>query len=117
MQERIDEIDKRKEIELAERRKVEKMSKLEKQKYENEKKCKINSFHGLKKKKSIQDEEREVHEAYQFLLAEYHSRVKLRMRKKIKAVNTIRKLAETSKKETADKPSDQNVSFDTLGNN
>ena len=43
------------------------MSKLEKQKYDNEKKCKINSFNGLKKKKSIQDEERDFRDRIRFM--------------------------------------------------
>ena len=47
-----------------------------------------------KRIKSVEDEAREVHEAYQVILAEYRRRVKLRMKKKVKTVNIIRKLAE-----------------------
>ena len=95
LKERIDKIEQRKLLEQMEKKKIEKMSKREREKYEKELKFK-NRYGSKKRAKSIKDEEREVHEAYQVILAEYHRRVIKRMKKKVKAVNMIRKLAEPS---------------------
>ena len=98
MKERICKTEERKIFEQEERKKMEKMSKKEQEKYENEQK--FQKTYGSKKRyKTVHEEEREIHEAYQVILAEYHRRVKNRMKKKIKAVNMIRKLGETSKRE------------------
>ena len=94
LQERIDKIEERKLLEQSEKKKIEKMSKKQKEQYEKEKRLKANQTYGSKKRtKSIEDEARDVHEAYQVILAEYRRRVKLRMKKKVKTVNIIRKLA------------------------
>ena len=106
MKERISKIEERKSLEQEERKKMEKMSKKDKEKYENEQK--FQKTYGSKKRyKSVHDEEREVHEAYQLILAEYHRRVKMRMKKKIKAVTMIRKLGETSKRENTSEFNDK----------
>ena len=98
VKEKICKIEERKLLEQEERKKMEKMSKKEHEKYENEQK--FQKTYGSKKRyKSVREEEREVHEAYQLILAEYHRRVMMRMKKKIKTVNMIRKLRETSMKE------------------
>ena len=98
VKERICKTEERKIFEQEERKKMEKMSKKEQEKYENEQK--FQKTYGSKKRyKTVHEEEREIHEAYQVILAEYHRRVKNRMKKKIKAVNMIRKLGENSKRE------------------
>ena len=109
LKERIEKIEERKLLEQVEKKKLEKMSKREREKYEKEQRFK-NRYGSKKRKKSVKDEEREVHEAYQVILAEYHRRVMMRMKKKVKAVNMIRKLAEPmGRKDDVSGLNDQNV--------
>ena len=50
------------------------------------------SRRGSKKKKTIQEEEREIHEAYQILLSEHNKRVRIRTKQKLAAVTSLMKI-------------------------
>ena len=81
---------------IEERNKMERMTKKQLQRYKEEKGRQHQLDQMKKRQKSPQDEEREVHEAYQILLAEHHRRVKQRMRKKIQTINILKKIGQST---------------------
>ena len=66
------------------------MSKKELERLKN-KNLKRNISMKKKKKKSTIEEEKDAHEAYQLILSEYHRRVKIRMKQKIKVIHMLPK--------------------------
>ena len=81
----MDEIEEKKIAEEAEKAKFEKMTKQQKDQYKLKNRVKLER----KKKKTLIMEEREIHESYQLLLAEYHKRVKQRTKQKLAVVASL----------------------------
>ena len=63
------------------------MTKKQKEQYKLKQRGKVE----YKKKKTLCQEERDIHEAYQLLLAEHHKRVKQRVKQKISTVAALMK--------------------------
>ena len=53
----------------------------------------LQQFGESKKKKTFHEQEMDLHEAYQVLLAEYHRRVKQRMKKQMHKMHLVTKIA------------------------
>ena len=71
------------------------MTKKEKEKHSRDEEIRDQnrlSRRGSKKKKTIQEEEREIHEAYQILLSEHNKRVRIRTKQKLAAVTSLMKI-------------------------
>ena len=71
------------------------MTKKEKEKHSRDEEIRDQnrlSRRGPKKKKTIQEEEREIHEAYQILLSEHNKRVRIRAKQKLAAVTSLMKI-------------------------
>ena len=73
----------------------------EKETYKRKLECQSGKVSSLSKKKSLADEERLFHEAYQLLLSEHYRRVRKRTKQKLKTVTTLMKLSTVE--ETEDK--------------
>ena len=87
-------IEERKQIAQAEKKRMERMTKREKERYIQQKLRFNNHNYGKNKiKKTFQDEEKDLHEAYQIILSEHHRRVKYRVKQTLRAVNIMKKLA------------------------
>ena len=69
-------------MEEAEKQKLEKMTKKQKEQLKLKTRGKIE----YKKKKTLLEEEREIHEAYQLLLSEHSKRVKQRTKQKLQTI-------------------------------
>ena len=71
------------------------MTKKEKEKHSRDEEIRDQnrlSRRGSKKKKTIQEEEREIHEAYQILLSEHNKRVRIRTKQKLAAITSLMKI-------------------------
>ena len=86
---KVDDIDERRQAEVAEKEKFEQMTKQQKQNHANKLRGKLEK----KNKKTLFQEERDVHEAYQLLLSEHNTRVKQRMKQKISTVAALSRKA------------------------
>ena len=84
---KIESIEEEREKEQALAKKLENMTKKQREQYELKNKKKKNKV--VKKKTSIQ-EEREAHEAYQLVLSEHYRRVKQRVRQKTKTLGLLK---------------------------
>ena len=87
LRKKVDEIDEKRIAEELEKAKFEKMTKKQKEQHKLKQRGKIE----YKKKKTLCQEERDIHEAYQLLLAEHHKRVKQRVKQKISTVAALMK--------------------------
>ena len=85
---KVDRIDEKRQLEVAEIKKLEQMTKQQKERHE---KNKTRGNVEKKNKKTLFQEERDVHEAYQLLLSEHTMRVKQRLRQKIANIGSIAK--------------------------
>ena len=95
LQVKIELLEKKKEEEQKELKLIEKMTKKEKEKHQKEQERKNNPVYGMnkKKKKTFQEQERELHEAYQILLAEHYRKVKSRTKQKLRTINIMKTVA------------------------
>ena len=84
---KIESIEEEREKEQALAKKLENMTKKQREQYELKNKKKKNKV--VKKKTTIQ-EEREAHEAYQLVLSEHYRRVKQRVRQKTKTLGLLK---------------------------
>ena len=92
LREKVDEIEEQKKQEVKDKMKFEKMSKKEKEIYTTKNAGRLDK-NGLKKRrKTLQQQEIEVHEAYQLLLAEHKRKVTTRAKNKLSAVCTLMKM-------------------------
>ena len=91
LQRKVDEIEVRRQAEEAEKFRLENMTKQQKEKHKYKNIGKLDPNSQKKNKKSLIQEERDIHEAYQLLLSEYHKRVKQRTKKKIATVAALMK--------------------------
>ena len=88
----MDELEEKKKQEVQEKKIFDKMSKKEKEIYTKKNQGRLDR-NGLKKKrKTLLEQEREVHEAYQLLLSEHNKKVKIRTKQKIAAMSAIMKM-------------------------
>ena len=101
---KVDEIEEKKIAEEAEKAKFEKMTKQQKDQYKLKNRVKLER----KKKKTLIMEEREIHESYQLLLAEYHKRVKQRTKQKLAVVASLMNKSSMSSNETNTNKNDAN---------
>ena len=92
LQVKIELLEKKKEEEQKELKLIEKMTKKEKEKHQKDQERKNNPVYGMnkKKKKTFQEQERELHEAYQILLAEHYRKVKSRTKQKLRTINIMK---------------------------
>ena len=89
---KVDELEELKKKDENDKKKFEKMSKREKELYKKANFGRIDE-HGVKKRRqALSEQEREVHEAYQMLLAEHKKKVAARTKKKLSAVTTLLKI-------------------------
>ena len=72
-------------MEEAEKERLEKMTKKQKEQHKQKNRGKIE----YKKKKTLLQEERDIHEAYQLLLSEHSKRVKQRTRQKLATITAL----------------------------
>ena len=105
---KIESIEEEREKEAAEMKKLENMTKKQREKYEMQKKKKKKV---VKKKTSIQ-EEREAHEAYQLVLSEHYRRVKQRVKQKTKTLGLLRVEAAFKAKSTENLNTESDNDFD-----
>ena len=105
---KIESIEEEREKEAAEMKKLENMTKKQREKYEMQKKKKKKV---VKKKTSIQ-EEREAHEAYQLVLSEHYRRVKQRVKHKTKTLGLLRVEAAFKAKSTENLNTESDNDFD-----
>ena len=90
---KIDDIADKKEQEEEEKKRFAKMTKKEKEIYKNKNTGRLDE-NGLKKRrKTLLEQEREVHEAYQMLLSEHNKKVRTRTKQKVKAVTALMKMS------------------------
>ena len=109
LQEKIEAIEAEREKEEAEKKKLENMTKKQREKYEMMQKKKNKNV--VKKKSSIQVE-REAHEAYQLVLSEHYRRVKQRVKQKTKTLGLLGVNAALMAKSTENLSSEQDTKFD-----
>jgi hypothetical protein len=89
---KVDEIEELKKQEEDEKRKFEKMTKKEKEIYKTKNAGRLDK-NGLKKRrKTLLQQEIDLHEAYQLLLAEHRRKVTTRAKKKMSAVCALMKI-------------------------
>ena len=89
---KVDEIAEKKKQEEEEKNRFKKMTKKEKEIYKTKNTGRIDE-NGLKKKrKTLLEQEREIHEAYQMLLSEHNKKVRARTKKKLSAVTAFMKI-------------------------
>ena len=77
------------------------MKRTEKETYKRKLASQSGKVSSLSKKKSLADEERLFHEAYQLLLSEHYRRVRKRTKQKLRTVTTLMKFSTVE--ETEDK--------------
>ena len=92
MQEKINELAEKKKLEEEEKIRFEKMSKKEKEIFKTKNIGRIDPNGSKKKRKTLLEQEREVHEAYQLLLSEHNKKVKTRTKQKIAAMSALMKM-------------------------
>ena len=92
MKAKIDKITKKKKQEEDEKKRFDTMSKKEKLKHKNKSSGNIDQNRSKRRNKTLVEEERDAHEAYQLLLSEHNKRVRKRMRQKLSAVNALMKI-------------------------
>ena len=90
--EKMDEITEKKKLEEAEKKRFASMTKKEKEIYKNKNHGRLTESGTRRRRKTLLEEEREVHEAYQLLLSEHNRRVKKRVKQKLKTVTTLMKM-------------------------
>ena len=72
---------------------IKNMKGTEKETYKRKVEYQSGKVSSLSKKKSLADEERLFHEAYQLLLSEHYRRVRKRTKQKLKTVTTLMKFS------------------------
>ena len=87
LRKKVDEIDDKRVLEEAEKERLEKMTKKQKEQHKQKSRGKIE----YKKKKTLHQEERDIHEAYQLLLSEHSKRVKQRTKQKLATITALMK--------------------------
>ena len=88
----MDEITEKKKLEEAEKKRFASMTKKEKEIYKNKNRGRLTESGTRRRRKTLLEEERELHEAYQLLLSEHNKRVKKRVKQKLKTVTTLMKM-------------------------
>ena len=68
------------------------MTKKEKEKYQNMYRGRVDQDGVKKRRQTLLEQEIEVHEAYQLILAEHNKKVKRRVKQKLAAVFAMRKI-------------------------
>ena len=95
----MDKITEEKIKEEEEKKKLEKMTKREKEIYKTKNAGRLDSKTGLKRRrKTLQEQEREFHEAYQILLSEHNKKVRARAMQKISVVTALMKTTSVQNK-------------------
>lgn len=98
LQKQLDDLEEKKKELKNEQKEAEnnarKMSKADREKLEQEQDHMEQRFGRTRRKKTLQEQERDLHEAYQIILAEYHNRVKGRMKKQLRKMHLVKKLTE-----------------------
>ena len=92
----MDEITEKKKLEEVEKKRFASMTKKEKEIYKNKNRGRLTENGTRRRRKTLLEEERELHEAYQLLLSEHNKRVKKRVKQKLKTVTTLMKMNTTS---------------------
>jgi hypothetical protein len=87
LRKKVDEIDEKRVLEDAEKQRLEKMTKKQKDEYKQKHRGKVE----YKKKKTLLQEERDIHEAYQLLLSEHSKRVRQRTKQKLATITALMK--------------------------
>ena len=101
LQIKLDENKAKKKASFLEEKLIKNMKGTEKEKYKRKLQYQSGKVSSLSKKKSLADEERLFHEAYQLLLSEHYRRVRKRTKQKLKTVTTLMKFSTIE--ETEDK--------------
>ena len=90
--EKIDEIAEKKILEAAEKKRFDSMTRKEKEIYKNKNHGRLTENGTKRRRKTLLEEEREVHEAYQLILSEHNRRVKRRVKQKLATMTAMMKL-------------------------
>jgi hypothetical protein len=89
---KVDEIDEQKKQDEKEKKKFEKLTKKEKEIYKIKNAGRVDKNGVKKRRKTLLQQEIDVHEAYQLLLAEHKRKVTTRAKKKMSSVCTLMKM-------------------------
>ena len=101
LRKKIEGIEREREKEKAEEKKLEEMTKVQREKFKRRSLKKSRKGKTKKSKKTAIEEEREVHEAYQLILSEYHRKAKHRVFQKTKGLGLLRTGSKKSKEDTS----------------
>jgi len=88
----MDKITEEKLKEEEEKKKLEKMTKREKETYQTKNFGRLDKYGMKKRRKTLHEQERESHEAYQILLSEHNKKVRARAMQKLSVVTALMKM-------------------------